>query len=86
MKRNDNEIPKTMKTSRTVFFIAVSGDPDQAEGWTTYGETDAEAVKTLRDYLKTQMKYRKNGLTWVRSQVQTPTDKEKNLPAFTQIQ
>ena len=75
-----------MKTSRTIFFIAVSGDPDQAEGWTTYGETDDEAVKNLRDYLKNELKYRKNQLVWVRSQVQTPTDKEMNLPAFTQIQ
>lgn len=74
------------KSTHTVFFIAVSDDPDEAEGWTSYGKTDNEAVKNLRDYLKNELRYKKNQLSWTRSQVKKATGKAATLAPFTQIQ
>lgn len=78
------EAPDT--STHTVFFISVSGDPDEAEGWTSHGKTDNEAVKNLCDYLKNELRYKKNQLTWTRSQVKKATGKDAKLAPFTQIQ
>ena len=87
IRKEIKQLTEASNTStHTVFFIAVSGDPDEAEGWTSYGKTDNEAVKNLRDYLKNELRYKKNQLSWTRSQVKKATGKYAKLASFTQIQ